>query len=127
MPIVGYKTKMNKIKGLNCTFLINFKLTHNKYGFLENRTIDDTYFDSGDFRIKIEEMSNAFTKEVFKKYDNGLYIVSILKYIVDKLPGLYSVKVYYTDTVDEYTKEEIIDTYEMVKNTEEMLKKEQEK
>lgn len=53
MPIVGYKKIFKQIKGVaDEIFTINFNLKYNKDGFLEIKD-EDSYFDVGDFRIKL--------------------------------------------------------------------------
>ena len=112
MPMLGYKTKMPHIVGLkNVEFIINFKLNYSDHGSFENRTVENHYFDVGDFHIKVDEMADDLTPEILRKYDNGIYLLSVCKFIVDKIPELYSIKVSDKNMEEEYLKDEIIDAY----------------
>ena len=83
VPTIGYKKKFKNIKGLqNEIFIVNFKLEYNSHGFLEIQHEDNNYFDVGDFNILLDRIFDDFTEEKRKKYDNGIYILSVCKYIV---------------------------------------------
>lgn len=115
MPVIGYKKVFKQIKGVaDEIFIVNFNLKYNKEGFLEIKDESDSYFDVGDFRIKLDTIFNEFTEEMLKKYDNGVYILSICKYIVDKIPNLYSINYESKGMIDTYYKQEIIDDYNKI-------------
>lgn len=116
MPVIGYKKMFKNIKGLEKeVFIINFNLEYNEHGFFNIKNTQDSYFDIGDFRNLIDEVFNEFTEEQLKEYNNGIYILSICKYIVDKIPNLYSIQIETDDMIDIYYKEEIISIYDKVK------------
>ena len=113
MPIIGYKMQFNKIKSIkDDTFIINFKLTYTEKGLLKLE--DDAIFDIGDYRILLENVFNNFDLEKLKEYDNGIYILSICKYIVDNIPNLHSIRYETKTMIDTYYKEEIIENYNKI-------------
>ena len=115
MPIVGYKKKFKNIKSISDDiWTINFKLEYNDYGFLEICDVDDNYFDVGDFRILLDEVFDEFNQDKFNEYDNGVYILSICKYIVDRVPNVYSINYESKGMIDTYYNEEIIDSYNRI-------------
>ena len=117
MPTIGYKKKFKNIKGLqNEIFIVNFKLEYNSQGFLEIQHEDNNYFDVGDYNILLDRIFDDFTEEKRKKYDNGIYILSVCKYIVDNVPNLYSINYETKGMIDTYYKQEIIDAYNKIKN-----------
>ena len=122
MPIMGYKKKFKNIKSLSDDiFTINFKLKYNGHGFLNICDVDDNYFDVGDFRILLDKVFDDFNENKLREYDNGVYILSICKYIVDMVPNLYSINYESKGMIDTYYKEEIIDSYNDICKTEWML------
>ena len=64
--------------------------------------------------LKLDAVFSEFTEETLKKYDNGIYILSICKYIVDKFPNLYSINYEIKGMIDTYYKQEIIDDYNKI-------------
>ena len=48
--------------------------------------------------------------------DNGIYVLSVCKYIVDNVPNLYSINYESKGMIDTYYKQEIIDAYNKIKN-----------
>lgn len=117
VPIIGYKKKFKNIKSLqNEIFIVNFKLEYNSHGFLEIQHEDNNRFDVGDFNILLDRIFDDFTEEKRKKYDNGIYILSVCKYIVDNVPNLYSINYETKGMIDTYYKQEIIDAYNKIKN-----------
>lgn len=116
MPIIGYKKQFKHISGVkNETFTVNFNLEYGKSGFLSIKDVDESYFDVGDFRIKLEEIFDNFTDDKLKEYDNGIYILSICKYIVDEMPTLYSINYESECMIDTYYRQEIIDDYNKIR------------
>ena len=117
MPIMGFKNKFKNIEFIrDVIFTINFNLKYTDYGGLKIDDENDNYFDVGNFRILINDCFNEFDEELLKRYDNGVLILSICKYLVDKIPGLYSIVGESDGMIDTYYKEEIIKDYEKIKN-----------
>lgn len=117
MPIIGYKKSFKNLKGYeNDVFTINFNLKYNTNGFLEIKNETEDYFDAGDFEILLDEIFEKLTNDLLKEYNNGIYILSICKYIVDKVPNLYSINYESSGMIDTYLKQEIIDDYNKIMN-----------
>ena len=113
MPIIGYKKTFKNIKSLSeDIFTINFKLEYDEFGHLK---LENNYFDVGDFGRLLDNVFNQFDEFKLKEYDNGIYILSICKYIVDKVPNLYSIIYEENGMIDTYYKQEIIDAYNKIK------------
>lgn len=83
---------------------------------MEIRNEDNKYFDVGEFNILLDLIFDDFTEKTLKKYDNGIYILSVCKYIVDNVPNLYSINYDTNGLIDTYYKQEIIDIYNKIKN-----------
>lgn len=116
MPIIGFKKKFNNIQGYkNDIFTVNFDLEYNENGFLEIKNEKEKYFDLGDFDILLDKVFENFTPDLLKKYDNGVYILSMCKYIVDEVPTLYSINYETKYIIDVYSKSEIIESYNKIK------------
>lgn len=116
MPIMGFKNKFKNIESIsNDVFTINFNLKYTNLGGLRINDENESYFDIGDFRMFIDECFNKFTEENLKQYDNGVYILSICKYLVDKIPSLYSITYETKGMIDTYYKDEIVNDYEKIK------------
>ena len=116
MPIIGYRKNFKNLKGYeNDIFTVNFNLEYTEHGFLKIKNEKDNYFDVGDFRILLDDVFEKLTNDLLKKYDNGVYILSMCKYIVDRVPNLYSINYETKDTVDTYLKSEIIEDYDKIK------------
>lgn len=116
MPIIGYKKSFKNLKGYKQdTFTVNFNLEYNDHGFLRIKNEQDNYFDVGDYRILLDDVFEKLTEDELKKYDNGVYILSMCKYIVDNVPNLYSINYESKGMVDTYLKQEIIDDYNKIK------------
>ena len=117
MPIIGYKQQFKNIEFLkNKIFTINFKLKYNEYGSLEFDNQENSYFDSGDYRILIEKTFDEFNEQKLKEYDNGIQILSICKYLVDNIPNIYKITYESNSSIDTYYKDEIIKDYLKIKN-----------
>lgn len=118
MPIIGYKKSFKNLKGYeNDVFTVNFDLEYNEQGFLRIKNEKNNYFDVGDFRILLDEVFDKLTKDLLQAYDNGVYILSICKYIVDHVPTLYSINYESKTMIDTYLKAEIIDDYNKIKES----------
>lgn len=116
MPIIGYKKSFKNLKGYeNDIFTVNFDLEYSEHGFLRIKNKKDNYFDVGDFGVLLNDIFEKLTNELLKEYDNGIYILSMCKYIVDKVPNLYSINYESNGMIDTYLKQEIIDDYIKIK------------
>ena len=117
MPIIGYKKSFKNLKGYeNDIFTVNFDLEYSEYGFLRIKNEKDNYFDVGDFRILLDDIFEKLNNDLLKEYDNGIYILSMCKYIVDNIPNLYSINYESSGMIVTYLKQEIIDDYNKIKN-----------
>ena len=116
MPILGYKTKIKNLKGNeDYEFIIKFKLKYDNRGCLNLVNHKKISFDCGDYRIKVQKVMDSIDSKVYKQYNNGIYLLSLLKYIVDKIPELDSISVISKSIEDNYEKKEIIDSYNKIK------------
>ena len=107
MPVVVYKKEL-KVHDeiLNISIAFNTKQTN--FG-LELKDYEPKYFDSGDFRIKIDELCNNFTGEVLDKYmENPIYFMGIVKYFYDNLPSIFSIKFESNSSETIYYKDDLI-------------------
>ena len=112
MPILGYKKNFKNIKTLsNDLFIINFNLKYTKSGSLSIKDKNIKYFDVGDFHYLIDKVFDDFDEKTLKEYDNGIYILSICKYLIDKIPGIYSIVYETNNMIDTYYKDEILKDY----------------
>lgn len=117
MPLIGYKRNFKNLEGYNeDQFTVNFDLEYTSHGSLIIKNEDKNYFDVGDFGILLDEVFESLTKDIIKEYDNGVYILSICKYLVDKVPQLYSINYESKGMIDTYFKNDIISDYEKIKN-----------
>ena len=117
MPELGFKRQFKNIKGLeNETFIINFKLDYNKQGSLKFHNGYNKHFDVGDYDILLDKVFDNFTESQFNNYDNGIYLLSVCKYIVDNIPELYSINIDSKNMIDTYYKSDIINDYNKISN-----------
>lgn len=117
MPIFGYKKEFKNLETLRGSiFTVNFNLKYNEHGFLRIKDEKNNYFDCGDTKILLDKIFDELDEKIFKEYDNGVYILSVCKYIVDKVPNLYSINFETKGNIDTYYKQEIIDDYNKIKN-----------
>ena len=125
MPIIGFKKQFKNIKSISDDiFTINFNLSYTETGSLKINDVDKNYFDVADFRMLVDRIFEKFNDDLFKKYDNGVYILSVCKYIVDEIPNLYSIVYESKDMIDVYYKNEIINDYDKIKYNNIINKKE---
>ena len=116
MPIIGYKKNFKNLKGYeNDIFTVNFDLEYTEHGSLKIKNEKDNYFDVGDFGILLDDVFEKLTNDLLKEYDNGVYILSMCKYIVDRVPNLYSISYETKGMVDTYLKTEIIEDYDKIR------------
>ena len=117
MPIIGYKCSFKNIPSISeYIFTIKFNLKYTDYGALKIKNEGNDYFDVADFKIKINEMVERFNKKIYRDYDIGICILSVCKYIVDTIPTLFSIVVEDDNMIDIYSKDEIIEDYELIKS-----------
>ena len=117
MPIVGYKKKFKNVEGIkNNKFIVNFKLRYSNNGALELENNDGCGFDVGDYNIILDRVFDGFNNEILNDYDNGVYILSICKYIIDNVPNVYSIVYEGNGMIDTYYKDEIINDYNKINN-----------
>lgn len=117
MPELGFKRQFKNIKGLeNKTFIINFKLDYNKQGSLKFHNDYNKHFDVGDYDILLDKVFDDFTESQFNNYDNGIFLLSVCKYIVDNIPELYSINIDSKNMIDTYYKNDIINDYNKISN-----------
>lgn len=93
MPVIIYKKRV-KIIGETLSFAFDCEYDKNTYA-LKIKNYSPNYFDSGDFRIKIEDAIKNLTIEKLKEYVNknhDVYYLGILDYFNIQIPGLYSIK-----------------------------------
>ena len=94
MPVLCYNNKI-KIDGYEENISIAFNCEYDDENHLKLKNYTPNNFDSGDFRLKIDETAKKFSKELLKKYDeknNGVLYLAILNYFLDEIPSIYSMK-----------------------------------
>lgn len=94
MPIIAYKTEIN-VKGYAENICVAFNCEYDQNKLLKLKDYEPNNFDSGDFRIKIGEISEKLSQDVLKQYENkndGVRFLAILNYFIDNIPSLYSIK-----------------------------------
>ena len=107
MPIICYKNKL-KIDNYEEKISIAFNCKYDNNNHLKLKNYIPNYFDSGDFRTKIEEAINKLNSNMLKEYkkrNNDILYLSIVNYFIDEIPSIYSIKfesedsesIYYTD------------------------------
>lgn len=115
MPIIGFKNKFKNFKPLeDYLYLIKFDMKYNKTGALINKKNNISY-DVADLRLHVQNIFDAFDKEEFYQYDNGVMILSVCKYLVDNIPEIYEIEIESKNDKDIYKKEEIIKYYNEIK------------
>lgn len=94
MPIICFRKKV-KIEDYEEIISFAFNCIYDANYHLKLKDYVPNYFDCGDFRIKIEDAINKFTKDLLMEYDKkngGVLCMAILNYFYDKIPELYSIK-----------------------------------
>lgn len=94
MPILCYKNKV-KINNHEETLSFAFNCVYDDNYHLKLKEYTPDYFDSGDFRIKIDEAINNLNYDLLSKYEaknNGVRFMALLDYFYENIPGLYSIK-----------------------------------
>lgn len=109
MPIICYKNKL-KIDNYEEKISIAFNCECGDNNHLKLKNYVPNYFDSGDFRIKIEDAIKKLNNGVLKEYNNknnGVLYLSILDYFLDEIPSIYSIKFESEDSESIYYSDEI--------------------
>lgn len=115
MPIIGFKNKFKNFKPLeDYLYLIKFDMKYVKPGALVNK-VDNISYDVADLRMHIESVFDSFNKDKFYEYDNGVLILSVCKYLVDNIAGIYEIEIDSKNDRDIYKREEIIKYYNDIK------------
>ena len=94
MPILCYKEKL-KINGIEENISFAFNCIYDNQYHLKLKDYIPDYFDSGDFRIKIENAINRLNYDLLMEYENkngGVLYMAFLNYFYDNIPELYSLK-----------------------------------
>ena len=94
MPIICFKNRI-KINDYEESISFAFNCVYDKNYHLKLKDFIPNYFDSGDFRIKIDDVINKLNYDVLKEYEcknNGVLHMALLNYFFDNLPELYSLK-----------------------------------
>lgn len=94
MPVICFKKKI-KIDDYEESISFAFNCIYDENYHLKLKDCISNYFDSGDFRIKIDNAISNLNYELLKEYDQkngGVRFLGILNYFYDKIPELYSIK-----------------------------------
>ena len=105
MPVIIYKTRINGDE-----LDIAFDCKYNKNNALKLKNHKPNYFDSGDFRIKVEEASKKLNENILNEYidkNHGVYCLAILNYFLDEIPSIYSIKFKHCESESIYYSSEL--------------------
>lgn len=119
MAMLSFK---ENFRGDQITFTFDceyVEIQNSKYGKslnLQLKNTSDNYFDSGDFRIKIQEAISNLTEANLKNYEDkyiGIRYIAIAQYFLKAIPSIFSVKfesatsesVYYAEELGKMNKE----------------------
>ena len=94
MPIICFKNKI-KINNYEQSISFAFNCIYDDNYHLKLKDYIPNYFDSGDFRIKIENTIKNLNHNILKEYDkknNGVLYMALLNYFYDNIPELYSLR-----------------------------------
>lgn len=115
MPVIGFKNKFKGFKPLEDeVYLIKFDVRYSNHGSLINKLNQESY-DMADLRMSIEKVFNDFDKDKFYEYDCGIMTLSVCRYLVDNISGIYEIEVESSCCRDTYKTDEIIKDYNKVK------------
>ena len=107
MPVICYKNKIKinqYVENISIAFICEYDI--NNHLKIKN---SNNYFDSGDYRIKIEDLIKKLNIDILEEYDsknNGIRYLAILNYFLDNIPDIYSIKFESEDGDSIYYKEE---------------------
>ena len=88
MPIICFREKI-KINDLEETLSFAFNCYYDDNNHLKLKDYNPNYFDSGDMRIKINEVIKKLNHETLMDYDKknkGVLYLAILNYFHDNIP-----------------------------------------
>lgn len=94
MPIICFKKKI-KIDDYEELISFAFNCVYDENYHLKLKDCITNYFDSGDFRIKIDDAINKLNYNILMEYDRkngGVLLMALLNYFYDNIPELYSLK-----------------------------------
>jgi hypothetical protein len=94
MPIICFKQKI-QLRGYNENVSFAFNCEYDENFHLKLKDYNPNYFDSGDFRIKIDDAITNLNEDLLLEYENknnGVFYLALLEYFYDTILGLYSIK-----------------------------------
>ena len=109
MPVIVYKKKL-EVNGNIENISIAFNTKQTESG-LVLKDYEPNYFDSGDFRIKIDELCNNFKGDILNKYLDEMLrdgLIDEVKYFYDNLPCIFSIKFESDNDETIYYKDDLI-------------------
>ncbi len=109
MPMIMYKEKI-KYNSTNDNITIAFDCEYDDDYHLKLKNFEPNYFDSGDYRIKIEKVARKFDSKIMEQYRkkcHGVDFLAISKYFIDEIPAIYSIKFESVDSESIYYSDEI--------------------
>lgn len=109
MPIITYKKKLN-INSIDYKLTFAFKCCYDNEKHLYLKDYEQSYFDSGDFNIKIDNAIKKFDEISLDKYlenNNNVLLLAILNYFIDLIPSIYYIKFEDESMEDIYYKDDL--------------------
>lgn len=94
MPIICFKKKI-KINNYEESISFAFNCIYDENYHLKLKDYIPNHFDSGDFRIKIDDAINKLNYDILREYERkngGVLHMAFLNYFYDNIPELYSLK-----------------------------------
>jgi len=91
MPVICIKSKI-KIEEFEENISIAFICKQDSNYHLK---VNNDYFDSGDYRIKIENLIKKLDKKILDEYNEknkGVLYLALVNYFLDYIPNIYSIK-----------------------------------
>lgn len=95
MPILCFRRKL-KIKDYEEIISFSFNCIYDDNYHLKLKDYKPNYFDSGDFRAKIDKVVDKLNFDLLTDYENkngGALSLALLNYFYDNIPELYSIKI----------------------------------
>lgn len=105
MAIMIYKEKIK-----DDLISIGFQCEYDDKCQLELKDGTDSYFDSGDYRIRIQNSIKKLSSEILSQYLNkyfGCYYIAVAHYFLDEIPNIYFIKFESTISESIYFAEEL--------------------
>lgn len=94
MPILCFKDKI-QLKEYEETVSFAFNCVYDDNYHLKLKDYNPNNFDSGDFRIKINDAISKLNTDLLIEYEyknGGVRLMALLNYFYDRIPELYSIK-----------------------------------